>query len=166
MNLLQSDIQFIPEKSHSTMEVPKECMPLNSNKELFEFKDVFWRDMVNPLEERAAPRFLGEDFGVISFGERALASISEESRNRRKVLICHDMMNNYRNDRFINGQTEFHADYRFYSWSGVDYFCYFSHHYISIPPQMWINAAHKNGVKVLGELVLITVSLNSLIKTF
>lgn len=39
-------------------------------------------------------------------------------------------------------------------WSGVDYFCYFSHEYITIPPSGWLNAAHRHGVPVLGTYIV------------
>lgn len=35
----------------------------------------------------------------------------------------------------------------------MDYFCYFSHQYVTIPPSNWINAAHKHGVSVLGTFI-------------
>lgn len=54
---------------------------------------------------------------------------------------------------FINDSTKW-DDYRFYNWSGIDIFCYFSHKYITIPPLSWINASHSNGVKIIGTFIV------------
>lgn len=43
--------------------------------------------------------------------------------------------------------------YTFYNWSQIDIFVYFSHHFITVPPLSWINAAHSNGVKIFGTLI-------------
>lgn len=53
----------------------------------------------------------------------------------------------------IRGSKKF-DDYRFYQWAGIDYFNYFSHHYVTIPPVPWINAGHRNGVPVLGTIII------------
>ena len=52
--------------------------------------------------------------------------------------------------RLVQGSKSSDA-YRFYHWQYVDTFVYFSHHFITIPPPCWINAAHKHGVPVLGK---------------
>lgn len=54
---------------------------------------------------------------------------------------------------FVQGSTKF-DDYRFYHWAGIDYFNYFSHNYITIPPLPWINAGHRHGVPILGTIII------------
>lgn len=72
----------------------------------------------------------------------------------------HTTTNNFLCFRFINGSKKW-DDYRFYHWAGIDYFCYFSHNYITIPPLPWINAAHTNGVHILGTIITEHPSLMS-----
>lgn len=55
--------------------------------------------------------------------------------------------------RFYKGCKNKDA-YRFYSWSGVNAFTYFSHSLVTIPPPGWIHAAHLHGVKVLGKFLI------------
>jgi len=50
--------------------------------------------------------------------------------------------------------SEKYDDYRFVHWSAVDYFCYFSHQYVTIPPSGWLNAAHRHGVPVVGTFIV------------
>ncbi|KAK4291410.1 hypothetical protein Pmani_035760 [Petrolisthes manimaculis] len=74
------------------------------------------------------------------------------SASTLRTLLCHDMKGGYIDDRFYEGNSNVNA-YRFYHWSGIDTFVYFSHHSVTIPPPAWINAAHSHGVKVLGTLI-------------
>lgn len=53
---------------------------------------------------------------------------------------------------YIDGCSNLKA-YRFFQWSLIDAFIYFSHYLVTIPPVTWINAAHKNGVPVLGTFI-------------
>lgn len=45
-----------------------------------------------------------------------------------------------------------HTSYSFYHWAGIDIFCYFSHHLVTVPPLGWINVAHAHGVKIIGNI--------------
>ena len=53
------------------------------------------------------------------------------------------MMGGYLRDRFIDGVEGGNADtgYHFDHWASIDYFCYFSHNFVTIPPIGWIAAA-------------------------
>ncbi|NXC30342.1 ENASE acetylglucosaminidase, partial [Campylorhamphus procurvoides] len=74
-------------------------------------------------------------------------------RSRRpRTLVCHDMRGGYLEDRFIQGSAT-RNPYVFYHWRYIDIFVYFSHHTVTIPPVVWTNAAHRNGVSVLGTFI-------------
>jgi mannosyl-glycoprotein endo-beta-N-acetylglucosaminidase len=62
------------------------------------------------------------------------------------------MKNNYLEDRYLQGSNV--ADsYSFYHWNLIDTFIYFSHHFVTIPPESWTNAAHENNVRMLGTII-------------
>ncbi|KAK8782884.1 hypothetical protein V5799_015772 [Amblyomma americanum] len=67
-----------------------------------------------------------------------------------KILVCHDMMGGYHDDRFIHGGED-SGSYRFHHWQIIDTFVYYTHSLVTIPPPGWITAAHRHGVKVLGR---------------
>ncbi|EDO36828.1 predicted protein, partial [Nematostella vectensis] len=69
-----------------------------------------------------------------------------------RTLVCHDMKGGYIDDRFVQGCVSREC-YRFYHWNLIDIFVYFSHHFITIPPPCWTNAAHTNSVPVLGTII-------------
>ncbi|XP_062448072.1 cytosolic endo-beta-N-acetylglucosaminidase [Rhea pennata] len=72
--------------------------------------------------------------------------------DRPRTLLCHDMKGGYLEDRFIQGSAT-RNPYVFYHWRYIDIFVYFSHHTVTIPPVCWTNAAHRNGVPVLGTFI-------------
>uniref|UniRef100_UPI00358FE564 cytosolic endo-beta-N-acetylglucosaminidase isoform X2 n=1 Tax=Myxine glutinosa TaxID=7769 RepID=UPI00358FE564 len=107
--------------------------PLHSLKELLDWR----QDDVDPL--------------LIAFIPIA-SRRPELSRAGPRTLLCHDMKGGYQEDRFVQGLST-NDPYTFYHWQQLDLFVYFSHHFVSIPPPGWINAAHRHGVAVLGTLI-------------
>ena len=43
--------------------------------------------------------------------------------------------------------------YVFRHWQCIDAFVYFSHNFVTIPPPVWINAAHRHGCPVFGTFI-------------
>ncbi|XP_022089339.1 cytosolic endo-beta-N-acetylglucosaminidase-like isoform X2 [Acanthaster planci] len=81
-----------------------------------------------------------------------LAARVEPREARPRTLVCHDMMGGYIDDRFVQGVPKTDC-YRFYHWQYLDMFMYFSHYFVTVPPPGWTNAAHKNGVPMLGTVI-------------
>ncbi|KFQ91385.1 Cytosolic endo-beta-N-acetylglucosaminidase, partial [Nipponia nippon] len=84
---------------------------------------------------------------------------------RPRTLVCHDMRGGYLEDRFIQGSAT-RNPYVFYHWRYIDIFVYFSHHTVTIPPVCWTNAAHRNGVPVLGTFITEWTDGEKLCETF
>ncbi|KAL0478585.1 hypothetical protein AKO1_008157 [Acrasis kona] len=105
--------------------------PIRSLKELMR-----WRPNVDPINISTTPL-------------RTRSSIKKQ-----KLIHCHDMMGGYINhsDSQSLGGSRLHC-YNFRFWQYIDIFVYFSHYRVTIPPPGWIEAAHSNGVKVLGNFI-------------
>ncbi|KAK1320207.1 hypothetical protein QJS10_CPA03g01081 [Acorus calamus] len=73
--------------------------------------------------------------------------------NRPRMLVCHDMMGGYADDKWVQGGSNAEA-YGIWHWHLIDVFVYFSHNLVSVPPPCWTNAAHTHGVKVLGTFLV------------
>ncbi|GIL62379.1 hypothetical protein Vafri_16601, partial [Volvox africanus] len=71
---------------------------------------------------------------------------------RPRLLVCHDMMGGYLEDRLVQGSAN-PGFFRLWHWDQIDVFIYFSHHLVTLPPPGWISAAHRNGVRVLGTFI-------------
>ncbi|KAF9996722.1 hypothetical protein BGZ80_009416 [Entomortierella chlamydospora] len=69
-----------------------------------------------------------------------------------KVVVCHDMAGGYQEDASPQG-NDYSTIYSIQYWNHVDTFIYFSHSRVTIPPPVWTNAAHKNGVRCLGTII-------------
>ncbi|KII83369.1 glycoside hydrolase family 85 protein [Plicaturopsis crispa FD-325 SS-3] len=84
--------------------------------------------------------------GVLQYHARSAQSDGLSSDNRGRLLVCHD---------YKGGYTESPSalSYTFNFWSACDTFVYFSHRRVTVPPPGWINAAHRQGVKILGTLI-------------
>lgn len=63
------------------------------------------------------------------------------------------MMYGYLDDALLEGGQD-PGFFRIWHWHCVDVFVYFSHHFVTVPPPGWIDAAHKSGVKVCVTLLL------------
>ncbi|KAG9195773.1 mannosyl-glycoprotein endo-beta-N-acetylglucosaminidase [Alternaria panax] len=70
------------------------------------------------------------------------------------VLLIHDYSGNYHDYESVNAVG---VDKEFYSCEYlqfVDSFVYFSHKLVCVPPPTWTNTLHRNGVEVLGTLLI------------
>ncbi|XP_062826851.1 cytosolic endo-beta-N-acetylglucosaminidase isoform X4 [Anolis carolinensis] len=103
------------------------------------------------LEELLAWKTTSDDTFNVATVPLAQRQPPLDSR-RPRTLVCHDMKGGYLEDRFIQG-TEVADPYVFYHWRYIDIFVYFSHHAVTIPPVVWTNAAHCNGVLMLGTFI-------------
>lgn len=67
---------------------------------------------------------------------------------------CSDFKGGYVSNADLWPQGSTDADtYNFSFWQYMDNFCYFSHHRVTVPTTWWINAAHQNGIPVLGTVI-------------
>ncbi|KAI8598638.1 glycosyl hydrolase family 85-domain-containing protein, partial [Dissophora ornata] len=88
-------------------------------------------------------------------GDSAVDNSSEPSLQNSidcKIIVCHDMAGGYVEDALPQGNG-YSTIYSIQYWNHVDTFIYFSHSRITIPPPVWTNATHRNGVRCLGTII-------------
>ncbi|XP_071055592.1 uncharacterized protein [Onthophagus taurus] len=130
------------------------CKPIDTLEELFETikNPPQWINRINQLTQ-PPPFVIKNTFYDCHVSENDYEPKTRITRNETpKTLICHDMKGGYLCDKFIDGCHEGNG-FTFHRWAQTDIFCYFSHHFVTIPPLQWINLAHKNGTLVLGTII-------------
>ncbi|XP_068632077.1 uncharacterized protein ENGase [Battus philenor] len=144
------------------------CKPLDTYEEITAFLQdpPLWKTLCTEFKPHSKEAIrnldVNKDFGKIyletpqtfcHYQTDAEDIVERQDRKKLpKTLVCHDLANGYHDDSVIDG-TSHHEAYTFYNWGGIDIFCYFSHHLVTIPPLGWINVGHAHGVKVIGTLI-------------
>jgi hypothetical protein len=82
---------------------------------------------------------------------RCLDNSEEKKAN---VLLCHDYAGNYHDYESVQEPEVEEEMYACEYLQYVDTFVYFSHKLVCVPPPTWTNTLHRNGVKVLGTIIL------------
>lgn len=144
------------------------CKPLDSFREIMKFLEnpPPWRTLCKEMTPHS--KYVIENKNIVLINEPSLeipatychfdpdmeAPIRSDVTEKKlpKTLVCHDFANGYHEDSVIDGTVDYDG-YTFYNWAGIDIFCYFSHHLITIPPVGWINVGHAHGVKVIGTII-------------
>lgn len=128
----------------------EECKPLYTLKEVLAWEPKEdWARFVLPIKPRSEYSYAGSGMNC---HKRFNNPVKLLRSHASKTLLCHDMKGGYLDDKYVSG-TAYKNQYLFFQWSAIDTFVYFSHKFVTIPPLMWINAAHNNGVKMLGTLI-------------
>nr|CAD7575587.1 unnamed protein product [Timema californicum] len=86
---------------------------------------------------------------------RSMLAVTRRNKIRNEVIwkrVGVQRVHEIVEEVFINGSDKC-EEYRFFHWAGIDTFVYFSHYLITVPPVVWINAAHLHGVKILGTII-------------
>ncbi|WP_448548091.1 endo-beta-N-acetylglucosaminidase [Thalassotalea fusca] len=94
-----------------------------------------------------------------------LGNRTERLDGNVKVLIAPDGMNNLAN--YLGEQSQFNL-YNFTHWSHIDVINWFAgtaNETVSLPSKPWVEAAHKNGVKVIGTVYLAVAQYGGNIET-
>lgn len=74
--------------------------------------------------------------------------------NGANVLLCHDYAGNYHDYESVQKCEVTEEMYACEYLQSVESFVYFSHKLVCVPPPTWTNTLHRNGVRVLGTIIL------------
>lgn len=97
------------------------------------------------------------NISIVPLSKRFVAKLGNNSEpldSKVKVLIAPDGMNNFAN--YLKEQNKFNL-YNFTHWSHIDVLNWFAgtaNETVSLPARPWVEAAHRNGVKVIGTVYL------------
>lgn len=85
-----------------SVEYQLQAHPIETNQQLLEFdirsKGISWKNFIIPLKTRGQQiRYLNESYDDLK--NRGKILIKNDMITRRKVLVCHDMMGNYLQDK-------------------------------------------------------------------
>lgn len=78
----------------------------------------------------------------------------QEELAKADVLLCHDYSGNYHDYEGVLSVGLDEEKYACEYLQHIDTFIYFSHKLACIPPPTWTNTLHRNGVKVLGTILI------------
>ncbi|KAG0211755.1 hypothetical protein BGX33_004097 [Mortierella sp. NVP41] len=137
--------------------IPKSA-PIKTFKDLLDWKPG--QDEYNvahtPFHPRPAPLSRQRGFSTSASsefkGSASAPGLNQTGLKDCKVIVCHDMAGGYAEDASPQG-NDYCRIYSIQYWNHVDIFIYFSHYRITIPPPVWTNAAHRNGVRSLGTII-------------
>jgi len=77
-----------------------------------------------------------------------------EKGSQADVLLCHDYSGNYHGYEAMQATGVDEESYTCEYLQFIDTFIYFSHKLVCVPPPSWTNLLHRNGVSVLGTLLV------------
>jgi endo-beta-N-acetylglucosaminidase D len=118
----------------------------------FTYFDTFdqlesWSEADFDILQRANTPFLRR-------ADRRAVRDQKDENGKADVLLIHDYSGNYHDYESAQAsgveEESYTCDYLQY----VDTFIYFSHKLVCVPPPTWTNMLHRNGVKVLGTILV------------
>lgn len=108
----------------------------------FDQLEAWTEDDCDSFQRANTPRIRTED------------TSANDDLDKADVLLIHDYSGNYHDYESVQATG---IDMELYSCEYlqfVDVFIYFSHKLVCVPPPTWTNTLHRNGVEVLGTLLV------------